>query len=43
MLDDFPDLSGEEKSIIFQQECANYTINVYENDAYRWLMLADVG
>ena len=39
MLDDLPNLSCEEKNVVFQQECDHYTIKVYENDVYRWLTL----
>ncbi len=37
MLDELPELSCEEKNIVFQQECEHYTIKVCENETYRWL------
>lgn len=39
MLDDLLNKSCDDKNIIFQQECENYTIKVCENDPYRWLTL----
>ncbi len=39
MLDKLPELSCEEKNIVFQQKYEHYTITVCENGTYRWLTL----
>jgi len=39
MPDDFPDLTGTDSTLVFQQARRAYTLNVYEDVAYRWLTL----
>ena len=39
MLNNLPDITGDENTVVFQQECELYAIKVCENDAYRWMTL----